>query len=52
MPLYRWAVPVNPLTNASVVADGTTAVAGSSFVFDYNGGIGSGVGDASATLRG
>jgi len=39
---YMQSTPVNPLTNASVVADGTTAVAGSSFVFDYNGGIGSG----------
>jgi len=39
---YMQSTPVNPLTNASVVADGTAAVAGASFVYDYNGGIGSG----------
>ena len=39
---YMQGQPVNSLTNASVVADGTAAVAGASFVFDYNGGAGSG----------
>ena len=39
---YMQSQPVNPLTNASVTADGTAAVAGASFVYDYNGGIGSG----------
>ena len=41
---YMQSTPVNPLLNSSVVSngDGSAAVAGAGFVYDYNGGIGSG----------
>jgi general secretion pathway protein G len=41
---YMQAIPVNSLTNGSVVKDGTNAaaVAGADFVYDYGAGTGSG----------
>jgi len=39
---YMQAVPTNSLTGGSTVVDGTAYVAGGDFVYDYNGGKGSG----------
>ena len=41
---YLQQIPTNPLTNGSVVKDGTgaAAVAGADFIYDYNSGAGTG----------
>jgi general secretion pathway protein G len=39
---YMQSVAVNPLTNGSLVMNGTATTAGADFIYDYAGGLGSG----------